>query len=70
MNRPYYKDERPVVIEDKVWICSNATIMPGVRIGEGAIIGEGSFVTDNVPPYTMVSGNPAKVVDTDVLFNW
>lgn len=70
MNRSYYKDERPVVIEDKVWICSNATIMPGVRIGEGAIIGEGAFVTDNVPPYSMVTGNPAKVVDTDVLFNW
>lgn len=70
MNRTYYKDERPVVIEDKVWICSNATIMPGVRIGEGAIIGEGSFVTENVPQYSMVSGNPAKVIDTNVLFNW
>lgn len=70
INRPYYKNERPVVIEDKVWICSDATIMPGVRIGEGAIVGEGAFVVDNVPPYSMVSGNPAKVVDSDVLFNW
>ena len=70
VNRPYYKDERPVVIEDKVWICSNATIMPGVTIGQGAIIGEGAFVTENVPPYCMVSGNPAKVIDKDVLFNW
>jgi len=70
INRSYYKDERAVIIEDKVWICSNATIMPGVRIGEGAIIGEGSFVVDNVPSYSMVTGNPAKVVDTDVLFNW
>lgn len=70
VNRPYYKDERPVVIEDKVWICSNATIMPGVTIGQGAIIGEGALVTENVPPYCMVSGNPAKVIDKDVLFNW
>lgn len=68
INRPFYKDSRPVVIEDKAWICSNVTIMPGVTIGEGAIVGENSFVTENVPPYTMVSGNPAKVVDTDVLY--
>lgn len=44
--------------------------MPGVTIGQGAIIGEGAFVTENVPPYCMVSGNPAKVIDKDVLFNW
>ncbi len=70
INRPYYKESRPIIIEDKVWICSNVTIMPGVKIGEGAIVGENSFVTENVPPYTMVSGNPAKVVDEDVLFSW
>lgn len=68
INRPFYKDSRPVVIEDKAWICSNVTIMPGVTIGEGAIVGENSFVTENVPPYTMVSGNPAKIVDTEVLY--
>ncbi|CAM4171125.1 Coenzyme F420 hydrogenase/dehydrogenase, beta subunit C-terminal domain [Treponema peruense] len=68
INRPFYKDSRPVMIEDKAWICSNVTIMPGVTIGEGAIVGENSFVTENVPPYTMVSGNPAKIVDTDVLY--
>ena len=42
--------------------------MPGVTVGEGAIVGENSFVTENVPPYTMVSGNPAKIVDRDVLY--
>ena len=68
INRPFYKDSRPVVIDDKAWICSNVTIMPGVTIGEGAIVGENSFVTENVPPYTMVSGNPAKIVDRDVLY--
>lgn len=68
INRPFYKDSRPVVIEDKAWICSNVTIMPGVTVGEGAIVGENSFVTENVPPYTMVSGNPAKIVDRDVLY--
>jgi len=67
INRPFYKDVRPVSIEDNVWICSNVTIMPGVKIGEGAIIGQNSFVMENVLPYTMVSGNPAKVVDQEVL---
>lgn len=68
INRPFYKESRPVIIEDKAWIASNVTIMPGVTVGEGAIIGANSFVTENVPPYTMVSGNPAKIVDEAVLF--
>lgn len=68
INRPFYKESRPVIIEDKAWIASNVTIMPGVTVGEGAIIGANSFVTENVPPYTMVSGNPAKVIDEDILF--
>ncbi len=53
---------RPVVIEDKVWIGINATILPGVRVGYGAIIGANSVVTKDVPPMTVVVGNPAKVV--------
>ena len=43
-----------------VWIGDSATIMPGVTIGAGAIIAAGSVVTHDVPPYTMVGGNPAK----------
>lgn len=51
-----------IVIEDKVWIGINSTILPGVRIGYGAIVGAGSVVTKNVEPMTIVAGNPARVI--------
>ena len=57
-----YEDEKPVVIEDDVWIGSRVTILPGVTIGEGSIIGGGGVVTKNVPPYSVVAGNPARIV--------
>lgn len=53
---------RPVVIEDHVWIGPNATILKGVRIGEGAFIEPGSLVTRDVPPRARVLGNPAQVI--------
>lgn len=53
---------RPIVIEDKVWIGINSTILPGVTIGYGAIVGANSVVTHDVPPMTVVGGNPAKVI--------
>lgn len=53
---------RPILIEDKVWIGINSTILPGVRIGYGAIVGAGSVVTKDVPAMTVVAGNPARVV--------
>ena len=52
----------PVVIEDNVFIFSNAMIMPGVTIGNGAIVLPGSVVTKDVPPRKIVGGNPARVV--------
>lgn len=52
----------PVVIEDDVWIGHNATIMHGVRIGEGAIVAAASVVTRDVEPYTIVGGVPAKSI--------
>ena len=70
LNRAGYKDTRPVVIGDKVWLCEGCTIMPGVKIGDGAIIGAHAFVTSNVPAHAMVSGNPAAVVDEDVLWKY
>jgi acetyltransferase-like isoleucine patch superfamily enzyme len=51
-----------VVIEDNVWIGGNATILPGVRIGSGAVIGAGAVVTKSLPPRTMALGVPARVV--------
>ena len=55
---------RPIVIEDKVWIGINSTILPGVKIGYGAIIGAGSVVTKDVPAMTIVAGNPARIIKT------
>lgn len=53
---------RPIVIEDKVWIGINSTVLPGVRIGYGAIIGAGSVVTKDVPAMTIAAGNPARII--------
>lgn len=53
---------RPIVIEDKVWIGINSTVLPGVRIGYGAIVGAGSVVTKDVPAMTIVAGNPARII--------
>jgi len=52
----------PIVIEDDVWIGANVTILKGVIIGEGSVIGAGSVVTKDIPKYTIVAGNPAKVI--------
>lgn len=57
---------RPVhpetIIEDDVWIASRSTVLAGVRIGRGAIIGAGALVTKDVAPYAIVAGVPARVV--------
>ena len=50
------------IIGNDVWIGNSATIMQGVRIGDGAIIGTNALVTKNVPPYTIVGGNPAQPI--------
>ncbi|MDT0403373.1 sugar O-acetyltransferase [Streptomyces edwardsiae] len=61
----------PVVIEDKVWIGSNAVVLPGVRIGYGSVIGAGSVVSRDIPPMTVAVGTPCRVVraitDQDLL---
>lgn len=53
---------RPVVINNKAWIGFNSIILKGVTIGEGAIVAAGSVVTKDVEPWTIVAGNPAKIV--------
>lgn len=52
----------PIIIEDNVWICERATILKGITIGKGAIVASNSVVTKDVPQYSIVAGNPAKVV--------
>jgi len=52
----------PVVIEANVWIGARVIVLPGVRIGTGAVIGAGSVVTKDVPPFTVCAGNPARVL--------
>jgi acetyltransferase-like isoleucine patch superfamily enzyme len=52
--------EKPIIIGKNVWIGTGAIILPGIIVGDHAIIGAGSVVIKNVPPETIVVGNPAK----------
>ena len=53
-----------IIIGNKVWIGEKVTVLPNVSIGECAIIGAGSVVTKDIPPYSIACGNPAKVIKT------
>lgn len=53
---------KPVVIEDNVWIGEYAAILKGVTVGKGSIVAAHAVVTKDVPPYSIVAGNPAVVV--------
>lgn len=55
-------DTALTVIEDDVWIGANAVVVPGVHIGRHSVIGAGSVVTKDVPPYSVAVGNPARVI--------
>lgn len=62
MCRQGHEECRPVVIGSDVWIGARVIILPGVHIGDGAVIGAGSVVTKDVPAYGIVGGNPAKLI--------
>lgn len=53
---------KPVILEDHCFIGVNSVVMPGVTIGKASVVTSGSVVVNNVPPYTMVQGNPARVI--------
>lgn len=60
-----YNDEqiaKDVIIEEDVWIASNVTLLAGVTVGRGATVAAGAVVRNNVPPYAVVIGNPAKII--------
>jgi acetyltransferase-like isoleucine patch superfamily enzyme len=52
----------PVIIKQGAWICVRAVILPGVTIGENSIVSAGSVVDSDVPPRSIVAGNPAKIL--------
>jgi len=51
-----------IIIEDQVWIATNSVVVAGVTIGKHAVVAAGSVVTKDVPPYSIVAGNPAKII--------
>lgn len=53
---------QPVVIGNDVWIGARVIILPGVHVGDGAVLGAGAVVTKDVPPYGIVAGNPARLI--------
>lgn len=54
--------DSPIVIEDDVWIGFNAVILKGVRVGRGAVVGAATLIAKDVPPYSLMVGNPARCV--------
>jgi acetyltransferase-like isoleucine patch superfamily enzyme len=59
---PSDNEVRPVTVGDNVWIGGHSIIFPGVTIGDGSVIAAGSVVMSDVPPYTIVAGNPARKI--------
>lgn len=62
INRQKHPARRPVVVGSDVWIGTRVIILPGVQIGDQAILGAGAVVTKDVPPRAIVAGNPAQVI--------
>lgn len=62
MNQQGFEAERPVTIGNDVWIGDRVTILPGVTIEDGCIIGAGAVVTRDIPAYSIAAGIPARVI--------
>lgn len=61
-NQPWDEERTGIVIGDDVWIGANSVVLPGVKVGSGAVIGAGAVVTKDVPENTICVGNPARVI--------
>jgi len=57
-----YYPSKGIIIKEGAWIGANSIILPGVTIGKNSVVGAGSIVTKNVPDFTVVAGNPAKII--------
>lgn len=55
-------EDKPVIVEDNVWLGRNVIVMPGCVIGTGSIVGAGAIVTSNIPSYSIAVGIPARVI--------
>ena len=51
-----------IIVEEDVWLGANVTLLPGTKIGRGAIVGAGTVIRSKIPPYAIIYGNPAKIV--------
>lgn len=59
---PDHQEDQDIVVEEDVWLGANVTLLKGAHIGRSSIVGAGSVVRTSVPPYSVVTGNPARVV--------
>ena len=62
INQQGYQETKPIIVGNDVWFGQGVIVLPGVNIGNGAIIGAGAVVTKDVPPYAIVGGNPAHII--------
>lgn len=63
-----FKDTNPVIIGDFCWLCSECKIMPGVKIGDSTVVGSNSVVITPLPAHVLVTGSPARIIDTDIIW--
>lgn len=70
LNRDGYRNTRPVIVGDKAWLTEACTLLPGAKIGQGAIIGAHAVVATHIKPFSMAIGNPAQIVDEDILWKY
>ena len=70
INRDGYRNTRPIIVGDKAWLTEACTLLPGAKIGQGAIIGAHSVVATYIKPFAIAIGNPAQVVDENVLWKY
>jgi maltose O-acetyltransferase len=67
LNSPQFEGrQKPVIIEDYVWIGTRAMILPGCTIGKGAVVAAGAVVTKNVPAFSVIAGVPARIIKSRI----